>query len=146
VPDEDRNEETGEDRILAASLQALRSLHGWSREELASRAEISKSSVDKYESGKPGDLKVETLKAMLKAFGITLTGWDQLTSVLAGLDSMMKTQAGKTEYPVGGVPASEVAEPDPGPSNDEISLELGRAQARYNQRVLELLSRLKPDG
>jgi transcriptional regulator with XRE-family HTH domain len=98
-------EETDRGSTLAERVRDARTLRGWTREELAVRANISWSAIAQIESGRRQNVRPDTLRALAQALRITIdylvqgsvdtpVMLEHRASIYSGADGFMKGAAG----------------------------------------------------
>src|SRR6476646_7310837 len=125
---------------LAVTLAILRIIRRWSQSQLAEVAGVTNSAISDYERGKV-DPQSQTLKKLVRAFGLPLSALDQTQEFILKMRAQMDVGSGEDAPGNPDLHSSGVSTPDPRKVEiAQVAAEGGRFASRLTRRMLELLA------
>ena len=127
---------------LAVTLSILRIIRRWSQSQLAEAAGVTNSAISDYERGKV-DPQAQTLKKLVRAFGLPLSALDQAQEFILKMRAQMDVDREEEEDAPENPDLNWTGVPTPDPRKIEIAevaSEGGRFASRLTRLMLELLA------
>ena len=85
--------------MLGTNVRDLRTLLGWSQQELADRAVISQGSISRLESGNHGDIPFHSVVVVLRTLGAAANGLNlPLSLAMRSLLTFTEVMTGHAEF------------------------------------------------